>query len=196
VCDRTLPLPAGTDDWKRPVFGYTGTIHPDRVDAKLLIYSAQRLPNATFAMVGPNHFSAALMETMKEQKNIRFSGPVAYREIPSYMRAFDICMTPHLMTPFTESLNPIKLWEYLAAGKPIVSTDVAGFRDFPHLVRIARTPEQFVSQLQAALEEGDALVTRRRQEARAHSWESRVDQIEAIMEQCLQNRNDAIVNAS
>ncbi len=54
------------------------------------------------------------------------------------MRAFDVCLTPHLVTPFTESLNPIKLWEYLAAGKPIVATPVAGFREYPELVRLAR----------------------------------------------------------
>jgi teichuronic acid biosynthesis glycosyltransferase TuaH len=67
-------------------------------------------------------------ESLQRTGRVHLTGAVPYAEVPEYMRAFDVCITPHRMTLFTESLNPIKLWEYLAAGKPIVSTDVAGFR--------------------------------------------------------------------
>ena len=54
----------------------------------------------------------------------------------------DVCIVPHKCSEFVESLNPIKLWEYLAAGKPVVSTNVAGFRDYPGLCRIASGKNQ------------------------------------------------------
>jgi glycosyltransferase involved in cell wall biosynthesis len=100
------------------------------------------------------------------------------------MRAIDVCVVPHRMTAFTESLNPIKLWEYLAVGKPIVSTDVAGFRDYSHLVRIARTANEFVAAMTEAQAEGLSRVEERRAVAREHSWRRRVDAIEAVIAEC------------
>jgi len=188
VADRSLPVAPPAAGWKRPVFGYTGTIHPDRVDVPLLQHLAAALPQATFAMVGPNHLPAPTMQQFEKCPNVVFTGPVPYHDIPDYMRAFDVCMTPHRMTAFTESLNPIKLWEYLAAGKPIVSTDVAGFRDYPHYVRIASTPESFAAALVASLDEPAAMGESRREEARRHSWKSRVDKIESIIESTLASR--------
>ncbi|MEJ5298848.1 MAG: hypothetical protein WHZ52_12520, partial [Armatimonadota bacterium] len=72
-------------------------------------------------------------------------------------------------------------WEYLAAGKPIVSTDVAGFRDYPELVRIARSADDFLRACLEALEEGDELKERRREEAARHSWDARLDAVEAVI---------------
>jgi glycosyltransferase involved in cell wall biosynthesis len=97
------------------------------------------------------------------------------------MRAFDVCIVPHRVTPFTESLNPIKLWEYLAAGKPIVSTDVAGFRDYPQFVRIASDAPSFLQAVQAALTEDPSLPQARRAEAQHHSWNSRLDAVEQVI---------------
>src|SRR6266478_1922830 len=77
------------------------------------------------ALVGPNFLSPADNRRLLAVGNIFMTGPVPYARIPDYMSAFDVCITPHKISQFTESLNPIKLWEYLAAGLPIVSTDIA-----------------------------------------------------------------------
>jgi hypothetical protein len=86
------------------------------------------------------------------------------------------------VTPFTESLNPIKLWEYMASGKPIVSTDVAGFRDFPQWAKIASTPADFVRAALESLKEDRSLATSRRDESLRHSWKSRVDCVEEFVQ--------------
>jgi len=104
------------------------------------------------------------------------------------MRAFDVCITPHRVTAFTESLNPIKLWEYMAAGKPIVSTDIAGFRDYPSLVRIARDADSFLDAVREALAEDPKTAALRQSQAAGHSWEQRLDAIEAIIADSLQRR--------
>ena len=110
------------------------------------------------------------------------TGPISYAEVPETMRAFDVCITPHRVTPFTESLNPIKLWEYLAAGKPIVAAPVAGFRDYPQLVRLASGADAFASAVEAALAEDPAAGEARRFEARRHSWNSRLDEIVEVID--------------
>jgi glycosyltransferase involved in cell wall biosynthesis len=131
--------------------------------------------------VGPNHLPGDVVGQLTARGNVYFTGAVPYLKIPEYMRAFDVCVVPHRMSAFTESLNPIKLFEYLAAGKPIVATDVAGFRDFPELVRIARTADEFFDQMLLALQEGDSKLQARRDEAAKHSWKLRVDQIEEVL---------------
>jgi len=185
VQDTALPLPPPAAHWPRPVLGYTGTVHPDRVDVGLIEVLARRFAQGTVALVGPNHLPAADEARLKALRNVQRTGPVPYAQVPDYMSAFDVCITPHRMTPFTESLNPIKLWEYLAGGKPIVSTDVAGFRDYPQFVRIAGTPEAFLEACEAALAEGQTGQAARQAEARLHSWESRIDAVEAVMQECL-----------
>src|SRR5262249_45167891 len=150
---------------------------------------AKQMPEASIVLVGPYHLSPEQMKPLSALSNLFFIGPVPYKKIPTYMRAFDVCITPHLVTPFTESLTPIKLWTYLAAGLPIVSTDVAGFRDFPNLVRIARRPEEFASEVREAMCEKPCQIEERRSEAAKHSWNSRLDDIVAVLEQIGSGRN-------
>jgi teichuronic acid biosynthesis glycosyltransferase TuaH len=209
-------LPEVARGWRRPVFGYTGTIHPDRVDVGLVERLARAVleeRGGSVVLIGPSHLSEGDRARLERVGNVHFVGPVAYRGIPEVMRGFDVCIVPHRVTDFTESLNPIKLWEYLAAGLPIVSTDVAGFRDYPDLVRVGRTGEEFV---RACLEEGRerqgdtgtrgqgemgegrwemgngnrgrGLAEARRAEARRHSWVRRVDEIERVIEAVMEGR--------
>ena len=171
----SLPLPAAA--WTHPVLGYTGTIHPDRVDVPLVERLARRFANGTVALVGPNLLKAEDRRRLAACPNVVLTGPVSYAQVPDYMRAFDVCITPHVVSAFTESLNPIKLWEYLAAGKPIVAADVAGFRDYPQFVKIAPDADGFALAVDAALGEDPAIGELRRAEARRNSWESRIDDV-------------------
>jgi teichuronic acid biosynthesis glycosyltransferase TuaH len=185
VAEASGPLPEDARPWKKPVLGYTGSIHADRVDLCLVEALARRLPHATIALVGPIMLSPAERQRLENFSNIALTGPKPYSLIPDYMRGFDACITPHLVTPFTESLNPIKLWEYLAAGKPIISTPVAGFRDYPQFVRLANDAEGFARALDAALAEAPATAEQRRAEARKHSWDARLEAVEAVIAGCL-----------
>lgn len=182
VLDGTGPLPSPAEDWAQPVLGYTGTIHPDRVDVSLVEALAKRFPSGTIALVGPNMLTGEDKQRLAACGNVVLTGPVPYAEVPGIMRAFDVCITPHRVTPFTESLNPIKLWEYLAAGKPIVATPVAGFRDYPQFVRLASDADGFAEAVAAALAEDPLVGEARRTEARRHSWNSRLDKIVEVMD--------------
>ncbi len=181
VADTNFPVHELAQNWVNPVFGYTGTIHGDRVDVQLITAVAKAYPSATIAMVGPNLLAGADKHAVNQFSNIVFTGSLPYSDLPEIMRAFDVCMVPHLVTPFTESLNPIKLWEYLAAGKPIVSTNVAGFRDFSELVHVAESYDVFLQNLDVALNEDSSIAAARQTVAQQHSWDKRIDQVIQIL---------------
>ncbi len=182
VCDASGPVPPEAQDWKRPIIGYTGTLHSERLDLPLLEQLAEQLGEGTLALVGPNHLAQEEQRRLQRRGNVAFTGPVPYTRLPEFMRSFDISMTPHRKTAFTESLNPLKLWEYLAAGKPIVSTDVAGFRDYPELVYLANDAGSFLRAAHQALRESPQLREARRAISRRHSWESRLDALVPVLQ--------------
>jgi glycosyltransferase involved in cell wall biosynthesis len=143
---------------------------------------AGRLTAGSLVFIGPDHLRPEQRRRLEATGRVFFHDAVPYAQIPQYMRAFDVCMTPHQLSPFVQSLQPIKLWEYLAAGKPIVATEVSGFRDYPGLVRLANGAEEFCRQLVAAAGEGNRLAAQRQVVARQNSWRCRVDAIEAVLD--------------
>jgi len=170
------------------VLGYTGTVHPDRLDIPLVLAVARARPEWHWVFVGPSHLGSEDQEKMDSEANVHVLGAKPYAELRSYLAGFDVCVTPHRLTPFTESLNPIKLWEYLAVGKPIVSTPVAGFRDLPDLVHLADASsddvlEGLMAALDAALSENDELASQRRTLAQDHGWPVRVDTLESLLKE-------------
>jgi teichuronic acid biosynthesis glycosyltransferase TuaH len=189
VLDGGGPLPEATVAWRKPVLGYTGTVHPDRVDVGLMETLARRFSRGTIALIGPDMLEETDRARLRTCGNVRLTGAVPYAQVPEYMRAFDVCIVPHLVTPFTESLNPLKLWEYLAAGKPIVATQIAGFRDYPQFVRLASSTDDFARAVEDALHEDAALGEARCNEAHRHSWESRLDAYEDVVDGCLARRH-------
>lgn len=173
--------PHDLDDVSRPIAGYVGTLHSSRLDLELIRTIADRLPQMNFVFVGPNCLSPQETASIK-RSNVHILGTRSYDELPRYFSAFDICMTPHLVNSFTDSLDPLKLYEYMSTGKPIVSTACSGFRDEEELIYIAQSAGEFVHALENALNESDrSLCTKRSHWARQHSWGSRVDRIEELL---------------
>jgi len=177
-------------DWARPVFGYTGSLHVTRIDLELVEELARAFSHGTVVLIGPHFFrDDTFPRALAKHPNIFAPGAVPYAQIADVMAGFDVCIVPHLRSEFVESLNPIKLWEFLACGKPIVAADVAGFRDFPDLVRLAPDAPAFLRACRDALQEVNAcaspssnpavpcLKSRRQAQARQASWSARVDEL-------------------
>lgn len=167
----------------RPVFGYLGTLHADRLDISLVLALASRCPEARVVLCGPDYLRPQEKLRLQERENVELKAQVAYRDVPKVLAGFDVCIVPHHCNAFTNSLNPIKLWEYLASGKPIASTPVAGFSDYPDLICLGRGSDGFALACRRALQDKDVLSKRRIREAEAHSWQARVDQLTEIFRQ-------------
>ncbi|MDP9173948.1 MAG: glycosyltransferase [Planctomycetota bacterium] len=181
VADRALPPHPITRGWTHPVLGYSGSIHQDRVNVDMIVALAKAFPRGTIALVGPNMLDADAMGSINAHPNIKLPGPVEFAEMPQVMSAFDVCIVPHLVNNFTESLSPLKLYEYLASGLPTVSTPVSGFRDFPELVHLASDNDSFVEAVSHALAEPPDTRGKRQAVAQQHSWDARMDEIEAAI---------------
>ncbi len=114
-----------------PVAVYAGTLHEDRLDVDLCIRVGRALAavGASLVLVGPNALSAMNTQRLKAEPSVRLLGAKPFGEVPGYLQHATTLVVPHVVTSFTDSLDPLKLYEYLAVGRPIVSTPVAGFRE-------------------------------------------------------------------
>jgi teichuronic acid biosynthesis glycosyltransferase TuaH len=110
-----------------PHVGYVGTLHEQRFDVDLVIDLAGRLEIGTVHLVGPDCLSSSLSARLRRMPGLRLHGPVAAREVPGWMKAMDVLISPHLVNDFTLSQDAIKAHEYAASGRQVVATPTSGF---------------------------------------------------------------------
>jgi glycosyltransferase involved in cell wall biosynthesis len=123
------PMPRPSDLPDGPVALYLGTLHRDRIDVALCAATSRAIgADGTLVLVGPSALSSDDKEQLRAS-GVRLLGPRSRDEVIGYLQHADVLIVPHVVTPFTDSLDPIKLYEYQAVGRPVVSTAVAGFRD-------------------------------------------------------------------
>jgi glycosyltransferase involved in cell wall biosynthesis len=132
-----------------PVLGYFGVID-ERLDYGLLARLAQEFPEGTLAMVGP--LAKVQPEELPRGGNIAWLGQQAYEDLPRFVRGFDVCLMPFAINEATSYINPTKTLEYMAAGKPIVSTPVPDVvAQFSDVVAIAGSHDEFCAAVRGAL---------------------------------------------
>ena len=173
---RALPAPRA---------GYAGVVER-RVDAELMVEVAAAIPFVSFVFVGP--YDRRVVAPMKRLPNVHFLGPRPFEEVPACLRAMDVCLMPHRVDAFTQSMNPLKLYEYLACGRPVVSTPVAGTEAFDGLVDIASTPRAFADSILRRLSAGPKEVATRRRAVEAQSWNRRVEEMVGAVLEARQRR--------
>ena len=174
-------VPADVASLPAPVLGYFGVID-ERVDYDLIARLAERNPDASIVMVGP--VVKVDPTSLPRAANLHWLGQRDYSELPGYVKAFTTCLMPFALNEATEYINPTKTLEYMAAGKPIVSTAVADVvRNFTPVVRVARTADEFVTLArQVAAEPNAELISKGLAQASAASWESIVGQIRRLVQ--------------
>ena len=164
---------------ERPVIGYYGAI-ADWFDSDLVADLAERQPGWDFVLVGST-FSADVTR-LRSLPNVQLAGERPYAELPRWLSRFDVALLPFRRTPLTEATNPVKAYEIMAAGLPLVSVPLPEIVEFGDLVRLASTPAQFEEQIRAALAERDgSVVERRRAFARQQTWDDRVRVLEELL---------------
>ena len=178
----------------RPVLGYIGVVD-ERMDYELLLKLADANPSRSIAMIGP--VLKVEQNSLPVRRNIHWLGRRAYADLPACCKGFDACLMPFALNEATEYINPTKALEYMAAGKPVVSSAIPDVvRNFGSVVSIARSHEEFVSLCRSALDRPDAaLVERGLAMAAENSWESIVSHLESHVEAALRKRQAAGLSA-
>jgi glycosyltransferase involved in cell wall biosynthesis len=151
---------------------YVGSLD-SRVNVDQLVRTARSYPSASMVVVGPMldeaHFAAVASEP-----NVRVEGAMPRSAIVGLVSAADVCLIPHVRNALTEAMSPLKLYEYLAAGRPVAALDLPPIRDVSSRVVIE---EDLVDAVAGALRLGPAGEEERRRFAEEHSWRRRQDRI-------------------
>ncbi len=174
------PIPPELVGIEGPVLGYVGVID-ERLDYELLRTLAEARGDWTIAMVGP--LAKVDPAELPALPNVRWLGQRPYAELPAYLKRFDVCLMPFALNEATEFINPTKTLEYLAAGKPVVSTPVPDVaRHFADVVRIADDADAFVAACADALARtDDARTARALERVATASWDAIVGQMRELI---------------
>lgn len=173
-----LPRPPELEQYHdKKIIGFTGSIEY-RTDFRLLKEIATAHPDKILFFVGPIGTDEHIREGLDKMPNIVFAGPRKLPELPAYLRYFDCVIIPYRKTVLTKSIYPLKINEYLAAGKPIIAThfseDIYSFNDVAYVVD---SPEEFIHAIDKAIaEDGPDLWEKRLQVAEQNTWVVRVKQ--------------------
>lgn len=176
-------IPGDVAGIEHPVAGFVGGIS-DWVDVCLIGAAAQRMEQVNFVLIGPALTDVSCLEQLP---NVKLLGQRPYTSLPAYVRFFDVCLIPFKINKLTESVNPIKLFEYLSAGKPVVSTPLPEVLAYSEVVAIAAGVEETVSAIRKALEpasQSEASQRRRQQVGKENSWDARWQSALELIESC------------
>lgn len=175
------PIPADLAAIPSPRLGFIGWIQY-WVDFDLLAALARHNPAWQVVLVGPIE-PLARVDKVRGLPNVHFLGRKPYAQIPDYVAGFDVCLNPYVLDDVAEACSPIKLYEYMASGKPTVSVDMPDARQFDGLIPLTRTADGFVAAVEAALAAGPNGTGQhnRQQAARAHAWSARFEQVQALI---------------
>ncbi len=132
--------------------GFWGTVTPHMVDVALLEYIAQARPDWQIDIIGPydeDPDAPAVAPRLRAHSNIHLLGRKPHAELPRYLADFDVCLLPAPADQFNRGRDPVKLYEYLAGGRPVVATDLPQIAWMPYVYR-ATSPAEFVARVKEA----------------------------------------------
>jgi ADP-heptose:LPS heptosyltransferase/glycosyltransferase involved in cell wall biosynthesis len=162
---------------------YVGQVD-ERLDLERLQALSRAYPEGSIVLAGRvrEGFNTAPLDALA---NVHLLGYYPYPELPSLFRGAGVCIAPYASTELTHSCNPLKIYEYLATGLPVVATPVEGLGECRDVIRLGETPEAFVSEVGAALRDPAAGRDARLRLAQTSAWDYRVDALEAHIHDAL-----------
>ena len=177
--------PADMASIAHPRVGYAGVIKR-QLDFDLLVRLARARPQWSFVLVGPVtnvKGKEQQLATLRQMSNVHSLGGKPAKDLPCYIQHFDVCLMCYEVNDYTQYIYPLKLNEYLASGRPTVSSPIEAVREFAHVVTIAKDEAEWLSAIELGLSEVDrdgTAALARRAVARAHDWDLLVEQIATL----------------
>ena len=165
------PVAADIRHLPHPILGFIGAIK-EWIDLDLIAGVAERMPGASFVMIGP---VGANVDRGRagELPNVHFLGHRDRQVLPQYLKGFDLCLNPFKENELTATVSPLKFYEYLASGRPIVSVPMPEIMDFAGMVEFGRGVEGFTAAIGRGLQDTPEKKAARCRRARDNSWENR-----------------------
>jgi len=174
ACDPATEIPEDIAKLPGPIIGFFGLM-ADWVDQEAIIATAKAHPEGSVVVIGKVAPDCDV-SAMKAVPNLHLLGRKPYTSLPGYCRAFDVALMPFKVNELTLNANPLKVREYLAAGLPVVSTDIPEVRKVG-LCKLATSTEDFVRKVDECLAEGGGPTLERAERIFHESWDARVEEI-------------------
>lgn len=177
-------IPKDMEHIDGPIIGYVGSLQSIRLDIELLLHMAKAKPHWQIVLVGPED-EVFEKSRLHDCNNVHFLGRKEATELPSYISAFDLCINPQLVNPLTLGNYPRKIDEYLLFGKPVVAVNTEAMNLFKDYVYLAENHQDYIFQIEKALEEpfDENKVNARRAFAASHTWENSVERMYTVMQE-------------
>jgi glycosyltransferase involved in cell wall biosynthesis len=172
--DEATPIAPRLNKGKAPIIGFYGTLN-FRIDEDFLMAASRRYPHFQFFLMGP---AEKKFPELKKLPNVTIIGNQPIPDLPSYLKGFDVCLIPYKMNEFVKSISPLKVYEYLSAGKPVVVPNIRAIQDLGDLVFIGRNQEEMVDLIGVALgSNSPEVVNARIEKARQNTWKHRFQEV-------------------
>lgn len=170
-----LPPNDVLSDVGKPIIGYYGAI-AEWFDSDVTEYIADQKPQWSIVLIG--HASGYYTKKLKAYKNIHFLGEKPYTKLPKYLYWFDVCIIPFKITDLTLSTNPVKFYEFISSGKPVVSSKLPELLPYANLLYLSESKEEFLKNIELALKESNEDLKKKRIEiAKSNDWDYRFKDI-------------------
>lgn len=181
------PIPEDIARIPRPVVGFVGFIS-FHIDLALLDYLADLHPNWSVVLIGPTDLEPSeVLAKLRKRLNVYFLGRRELDVLPGYLKGLDVALLPYDTTTHMMHAYPLKLNEYLAAGKAVVASPISDLGAFRDVVCVARTPRDFANGVEAALRHGsgNGSISKRLAIAEGNDWDQRVEQVSELISERL-----------
>jgi len=174
--------PVDLVDIKRPILGFVGGVR-QIVDFDLVEKVALAHPDKSLVFVGPLQTDVSRLAWLP---NVHFLGQKRYEEVPAYIKYFDLCLIPYILTDFTRSIHPAKLVDYLALGKSVVSTNLPEVEEFNRhhdgIVAVAASHESFLRQIEESFSrDNEGLRAERMRQVDKDAWDRKIETMEGLI---------------
>ena len=191
------PIPADLDALPRPIIGFVGAVSDYKLHAGWLADLARRHREYSIVLVGPVGVGDPTTDVtaLGAEPNVHLLGHKSYESLPGYVKGFDVSVIPYRINDYTTFSFPIKFFELLASGKPLVTSDLPALADYYDRVRVARTAEEFVRECEGALAEPEQGRAERLALAAQNTWEHRVERILVHVRRALAEKSQALGQA-
>jgi glycosyltransferase involved in cell wall biosynthesis len=177
-------IPADISQIPRPRVGFIGAISGYKVDFALLRRVAESHPEWSLVLIGQvgEGEPGTKIDTLLGVPNIHFLGPRSYDILPAYLKGFDVAMLPSMRNEYTDGMFPMKFFEYLAGGCPVVSTNLPALQQYGAVARLVDGHEAFIAAIEEVLAGGQPALEVRLTAARDQTYEKRTERMLAVLE--------------
>ncbi|GAB4268110.1 MAG: hypothetical protein Kow00122_21510 [Thermoleophilia bacterium] len=183
--DPHLPLPADVAAIPRPRIGVIG-VHDERLDVAAIEAVARADPAWQVVLVGPVRPGDVDESRLRAMPNVHLLGGKPLAELPGYLKALDVALIPYVLNELSRNIFPLKLFEYLAGGVPVVAAALPELAPYAEIVALAAAPREYPGLVRQALAEDDpGRRAARVALAERNTWDGRVEEISALVEAML-----------